>query len=276
MKKYIIMILFIMVGLVLTGCADVTFEVETDATTGSITQSVIVKPNYELLNEKGYTRDTVNERIITTYKKIVQTQEDNFKNYHIFSTNSVKEEFLKKIKHNHKIDEENNQVILQNIFSSYSDYVNYYCITIEDLKNDDSEENKNLLYTISETKTKSVFNSLENSSITKYVENMFSYNGKNDFTYKDLTYHYSYATKDSKQKSNADKIIYQNNFYRHIWNFDKDNLDKEISFTKVTKIYVVNWYYLSLIMAFCLFMILMIINECVQMHKLEVQRSNYE
>lgn len=265
MKKiFLIFSLMVLSLFLFSGCAEVTFEVKTDSS-GAISQTLVVTPDYELLDKNGYSKDTVNERVITIFNNIVKSQEDNFKAYNIFTLPlSQKTEILERVKHSYNI--ENDKIILNTSFSNYSDYIYYYCMVEEALTNTE-KVTKNAFYYLSETRSKTIFSSLENSNMLSYIKQMFSYKKECPFNLKDLNYNYVYTTTDSKQRSNADEIVYNDGFYYHKWKINGNNLYKEIHFYKYTNIIAVNWYYLALLLSFVLFVILIIINEILQFTK---------
>ncbi|MBQ7307169.1 MAG: hypothetical protein IJW82_01425 [Clostridia bacterium] len=147
MKKYFLLILLLLAGAFLTGCAEVTFEVKSSAK-GEITQTLIVKPDYELLDQNGYSKETVNERIITIFNSVIKSQEDQFKAHNLFTmTLSQQKEILSKVKHNYKFDSQNNTIILSNHFDTYTDYIYYYCLVEEVLTDTDNLEKNPFFYT---------------------------------------------------------------------------------------------------------------------------------
>ena len=138
MRKYFLLFLMLFFGLLFTGCAEVTFEVKSSEK-GEITQTVIVKPDYQLLNENGYSMDTVNERIITIFNTVIKNQEDQFIAHNLFTmTSNQRKEILGNVKHNYKFDSENNSIIMSNHFTSYTDYIYYYCLMEDVLLNENN------------------------------------------------------------------------------------------------------------------------------------------
>ena len=269
MKKYLLIFLILISCVLLTGCASIDYNILTD-NNGHVVQTITVRPDYELLEKNGYSHDTVNERIITIYKDITISQEKEFESYRpFFIPSSLKKEILSRTKHEHEIDEKNGTVTLKNTFDSYGDYLQYYCIT----ENSNQTVTQTPFYYVTEIKTKSIYSSLPGSSTADYVKKMFSYGKECPFTEYDLSYSYTYKTKDKLLRSNADKKGYKDEYYYHKWIFDKTNLDDTVYIYKYSAILVYNWYYTAIILAFILFMFLMIVNEIIQIYKRKKEKK---
>ena len=261
-KNFILFIFFCFSILFFSGCANLTFEISTNSN-GEISQIVTIYPDYDLLENNGYSKDTVNERIITIFKDVLHSQENQLNtDISMIFAPVQKNKLLERVKSSHTIND--NNIVLSLNFKNYSDYMMYYGIT------DDGKSNTKItttpLYVYSETTTKTIFSSLKESNITKYAKKMFSYQNTCPFDCDDINYTYKYTTYDSRQKSDADNITSKDDLYTHKWEIGK-NLDRDIHFYKFTKIIAVNWYYLSLFITLCVFVILMIINEFIRNKK---------
>ena len=269
MKKIILVMLIILSCGVLYGCADITYEIEV-STENKITQILTVVPDYDALHEMGYTKSTVNERIITTFNDIVKMQENKFKEYdENIASEDFKNEVLGRVTHSHQIDED--KIILKSCFDSYTDYIYYYC-AVEEVSSSPDKTTRTPLYYFTKSTSKSIFADLEGSSMLEYIYSMFSLT-EEEFDYKNLTYHYIYSLADSKQRSNADEIYYSNKLYHHKWNFDKTNINRDIKFYKFKQIITTNWYYLALFLAL-MFLIVMVFVAEVERYEAKNKQKN--
>lgn len=268
-RKILSVLIIIMAILTFSGCAKVTFSVVTNKD-GNIIETVYVQPDYEKFSAAGYSRYTVNERIVSIYKSYIKEQEALFNEYNL--TEYQKTYVLNHIDNRFSIDD--GVIILSRIYDSYSDYI-YFNRLLDSVGIDTSQTEESFLYTLKSSTTKTIFSQLnEENSLVKYIEEMFSIEFDCPFELKDVNFAYEYGDTDKKQHSNADTKYQEDGIYYHQWEISSSNLSREITFYKYEKINTLNWYYIALYLTAIFLIIMLSIGKIISISRKIKKKNN--
>ena len=263
LKKISSVLLVVLIIFSLAGCASGGYEIS-QYSDGRILESFYVNLNQNAIELAGYSYSEVEQEIYDKFLTVRNNLVSNFNSADNGLNIFQKEQFISQ--HIRVPSIENKTIGVSFLFDNYDGYKLFYNI-VDDGQTPDNETVEDKIFFIkTTTTTKTVFNNAQDSSLAQELLTYFSdpENGNIVYTFSDVNFSYSFATKNSKLRSNADRTFYTSSGLKvHKWDVPQDNYNFEIEFYEY-KIVSTWWYVLALALT-VLFMIAL-----VAKHKYEI------
>ena len=250
MKKILILLLVFLNTYLLFGCAQTTYVI-TYKTNGEITQTFSTLIDINELQEKGY-----------SYLELSSTIHNLYSNY----WNNKYEYMQSNLNKNEELTQQEKTQILNSVTKDISVIENELTLTITypnskvaNLVNTDptqEEQDSDVKY-IENFLTRTMVQNVTNIYSGYHESELYNelnaiYNKNNEFSDNDLKLTHVIAFSNSRYKSNANKRIFKNGLYYHIWDVNTTvDVNNEYASTKI-EIYLttakpVMWYLLAVI-----------------------------
>ena len=255
---------------IFSGCSTVSYGI-VQYQNGQILQSFTINVDEQVLLEKGYDANEKEMQIKSILDDLVSDLKTDFL-LRMVSNESLYNQVMQGVKTSTNV--ENNQIVLQILFSDATNYRYFYGLT----NNNQDEEDSVIVtdcgfYNIITTKTYTQFyNYRENIYYLKAEKRVKDLFDENDFSIEDIDFNYCYGLPTAyKYSSNADFIYSQDGLDIHIWKLSSETLNKEIEFYRI-QVKPLLWYVLAVALTFVLLVVLFIVIFIKKIHN----KNKYE
>lgn len=249
LKKISSLFIIFLIVFSLAGCASGGYEIS-QYSDGRILESFYVTLNQNAIELAGYDYSEVEQQVFDKFLEVRSSLVASFNiadnGLNIFQ----KEQFINE--HIRVPSIENKTIGVSFLFDDYEGYKLFYNIVDDGEEPDNITVEDKVFFIKTTTKTATVFKNTQNSSLANELLAYFSdpENGNIAYDFSDVNFSYSYATKSSKLRSNADRTFYTSSGLKvHSWDVPADNYDFEIEFYEY-KIVSTWWYVVALALTF--------------------------
>lgn len=297
-KKLLVCFLILFATLTLCGCGAISYNLEINASTGAVTQSIyfsVEKSSITTLAGKKFDDsqdpDNFKYKVITIANTVFcnmcdafdasHADDDIVKTFQATQTDGGEKRFadVKLFVHQsmsprpetRKADVQwavNGDIIQCNISLTFSNIYAYYYfndVYADTIQNDDTIKEEHLFYTKNISEQTAPFSKLDQNAIAQEFDNFFGTNGSGYkyFDFGSMEYAFCYSTPNSKLHSDANYTIRDASSNTiHIWEFSAQQVtdaDGITIHTYTVAIKAYAWYVLALIIALVVALVLWII-----------------
>jgi hypothetical protein len=248
-KKLSSLFIIFLIVLSLAGCASGGYEIS-QYSDGRILESFYVTLNQNAIELAGYDYQEVEQEVFDKFLEVRNNLATNFTNADNGLNIFQKEQFINE--HIRVPSIENKTIGVSFLFDNYDDYKLFYNIVDEGEEPENKTVEDKIFFIKTTTTTATVFKNTQSSSLADELLAYFSdpLNGNIIYDFSDIDFSYSYATKSSKLRSNADRTFYTSGGLKvHSWDVPQNNYDFEIEFYEY-QIVSTWWYVLALALTF--------------------------
>lgn len=225
-KHHIKLLLLLLVGFALTGCANIQYSRVIDAD-GAVTDRVVVELDLQQISAAGYNINNLIAQIeddfellyfgnVTNYLQSVQ--EDTT------LTTTQKTQIANNISTNVATTQDKTKIVATIAFATsqtFEDYYDWVALQSEQEQTNNVQQLDGFLFTTYVQTSTNAFGNLQTGNLASVTTTYLQTLGlEQDFSLSDITLTQLYASPNTSLDSNADLITFENGLKVHMWTLD--------------------------------------------------------